>query len=431
MKLLSLLILQPGLFCTSWFLHYTAEIRRPLLYSLLSLTVVDILWIFNNLVLDVPSMFINTIGFPICYILLPLFFTKPSIRVRAISVQLLLATLPFLICMIMDFLLHRFADPLGLDLTPFYDPRTVSYMSLSIVLNLINCLAMFGTVKLLGRILSHVQEEKSLLWFLMIPLSQLILIIILTRLYFYKDDPVNAPMLTDLAVLLCAGSDIACLFGFHKYKKMQHANRQLAEVQHHLSLQTEHYRDLQDDILKVNKIRHDLKNQLQSAIYLMKQGNVQEADSQLDLLNLALSQKVGSRYSENLMADAVLSEKAKICERKNIHLLISAPIPQHLNIESAYLCSAFSNLLDNAIEGTLHSPNPAGPIDLSCDIQGSYLKIFCKNPSRIPKKEKNTELLRTHGLGLEILEEIARKYDGSFHTEWNNGFFNSYLILKM
>ena len=431
MKLLSFLILQPGLFCTAWFVHYAAEMRRPLFYSLLSLTVLDMFWILNNSVLDVPSMFINTIGYPICYILLPLFFAKPSIRVRAISVQILLATMPFLICMIADFLLHKFAEPMDLDLAAFYDPRTGSYMILSVVLNLINCLAMFGTVKFLGRILSNVQEEKHLLWFIMIPLSQLILITILTCLYFYKDDPVNAPMLTGLAVLLCIGSDVACLFGFRKYKRMQHANRQMAEVQHQLSLQTEHYRDLQDDILKINEIRHDLKNQLQSALYLMKQGNTQEADSQLDLLNRALSQKVGSQYSENLMADAVLSEKARVCEEKNIQLLISAPIPQQTAIESAYLCSAFSNLLDNAIEGTLHSASPAGPIDLSCDIHGEYLTISCINPGNMPTAKKNRQLLRTHGLGLDILEEIAKKYNGRFHTEWNNGIFKADLTLKL
>ena len=291
---------------------------------------------------------------------------------------------------------------------------------------------MFGTSRLLGRLLSTpVKEGKSLLWFLMIPLSQLILITMLTNLYFYKDDPINAPMLTGIAVLLCVGSDIACLFGFRKYKRMQQASIHLTEVQHQLDLQAEHYQNLQSDILKVNEIRHDLKNQLQSALYLIKQGNTREADSQLELLHRELCRKVGTRYCENPMVDAVLNEKARTCEENNIRLLVSAPIPPQVPIENAYLCSAFSNLLDNAMEGTLHSSNPTGPIDLSCDIHGDYLTISCSNPGNMPDKKKSTQLLRPHGLGLDILKEISRKYSGSFRTEWNDGIFKAYLILKL
>lgn len=429
--MLSFLILQPAVFLTAWVLQYAAPIRRPLFYSLLSTVVMDALWLLNNVVLDAPTVAINALGYPICYFILPLIFGMPSGRVRAIAAQMLLATLPLLLCMLMDTLLHCLAEPLGLQLAEFYDPESLSYAAVSLVLNGVSCLVMFGGAKILGRILSPLQESRSLLWFLTIPTSQLILIAMLVNLYFYRGEPVSASALTGLGVLLCVGSDLACISGFRKYQKMQQAGQKLEEVRHQLVLQTEHYRDLQSDILKINEIRHDLKNQLHAALYLMDQGNYQEADSQLEHLDRELSKKVGSQYCENLMIDAVLSEKAETCREKRISLLASVPVPQQLNIENACLCSAFSNLLDNAIEGTLQSASPEGPIDLSCDIRGSYLIISCKNPGNKPAAKGNAQLLRTHGLGLDILQRIAETCGGSFQTHWENGIFYANLILKV
>ena len=429
--ILCALVLQPVIFCTGWFLKDIVKIRKPLTYTLMTLLFVDIGWVIINFILSERNIFLEILMYPAIYFTALLVYGDSSQRLRALLVQALFIYTPTVVSIGMGMIVMPIISYTGADASDFISIQGKYYLPISALVNSVCVFLLWGESRILRILLQPAQETKRLLWFLFIPLSQIVLVTMYGNLFFLGSQYTGEISSYIFAVLLCIASDIACISGYRKFSRMQNSERELTEVRHQLQMQSEHYRDLQEDILKVNEIRHDLKNQLQSAVYLIKKGNTQEADSQLNLLSQELSRKVGTQYSENLMVDAVLSEKARICEEKNIRLLISAPIPQQMHIENAYLCSAFSNLLDNAIEGTLRSDHPSGPIDLSCDIQGSYLTISCKNPGNKPTEKKNTQLLRTHGLGLRILKEIANKYDGCFHTEWISGIFKANLTLKI
>lgn len=62
--------------------------------------------------------------------------------------------------------------------------------------------------------------------------------------------------------------------------------------------------------------------------------------------------------------DAVLSDKAMLCREKGVALTISTELPAELPIESTHLCSIFSNLLDNSIQGVLNSDTAQKQIEL-------------------------------------------------------------------
>lgn len=55
----------------------------------------------------------------------------------------------------------------------------------------------------------------------------------------------------------------------------------------------------------------------------------------------------------------------------------------------------------------------------------SYVKVG-KN-GRLKTTKKNTG---KHGMGLEIIEEIAHKYNGHCHTCWESGNFCLKLVLE-
>ena len=429
--ILCVLALQPAIFCTGWFLKDVVRVRKPLTYTLLTSVLVNVGWVLNNLILPERNIFLEILMYPAIYFTCLMIYVDPAQRLRALLVQALYIYTPTVASLVMGMMILPIIRYTGADARDFLDMQGRYYPWISLLINTACVFFLWGESRILSLLLQPAKESRSLLWFLFIPLSQIVLVTMYGNFFFLGSQYSGELSSFIFAVLLCIASDIVCIIGFRKYSRLQKAARELEETRHQLQLQTDYYRNLQTDILRINNIRHDLKNQLQSALYLMKQGNTPEADRQLELLNRELCKKVGSRYSENLMVDAVLTEKARACEEKNIRLLISAPVPQQVRIESAYLCSAFSNLLDNAVEGTLHSGHPEGPIDLSCDIQGPYLTISCKNPGNQPREKKNTDLLRPHGLGLDILREISRKYDGSFHTDWKDGIFQANLILKI
>lgn len=428
--LLVFLAIQLGGFYTGWLLHIVVPIRRPMAYTIYTGVLLDCFWIIIHWILPEPNAFLQVLLYPAAYISGIFLYIEPAQRMRAILTQTILLCVPVFLCIGVGAALVSILEHTGGDVNDYVDMNGKYYILMSVLINVSACVINRGLAMLLRQVLLPANETRSLLWFLAIPLSQMVLVIRYSNAFFEgKGYAENLPSFV-YAVFLSIVSDIACIFGYRKYRKLQLSSMKLREVEHQLQLQAVHYRDLQKDILTINQIRHDLKNQLQAACYLVEQGNAGEAREQLNLIDQQLSQKVGSRYCENLMVDAVLTEKASLCSEQGIQLQISALVPKQIAIENAYLCSAFSNLLDNAIAGTLKSDSPCGPIDLSSDIQGDYLKISCSNPSIQIKNQKKVNILQEHGLGLGILGNIAELGDGSFRWEWDKGIFHAVLILR-
>ena len=253
-----------------------------------------------------------------------------------------------------------------------------------------------------------------MLWFLAIPASQLVLVNLVLRLASQGGAPGEPSGSLMAGILLTVAADVACLLAYRKFYRMQVLQSQVRQAEHQLAVQTAYYRDLQSRILAVNQIRHDLNNQLTAAYCLLDQGHTGEVRQQLDLLRDSIRERVGASYCENLMVDAVLKEKAEICRKKDIRLELSVFVPADISIESAHLCSAFSNLLDNSIQAVTEPQ--AGPIRLESDMKGEYLVIRCSNPAVSVTRKENRDLLREHGLGLGILERIAGEHGGSLRT---------------
>ena len=418
------LLMQPSGLSTMLLVNRVEPIRRPWLYALLGVTILDGFWILRH-VLPEPPMMMEVVGYPLLLGLV-WFFARPGHRVRTCAVQCLMLLTPLAVVYAATVAVVWICWAAGIPQAYFMAEEGGGYLLMVLLVGAATILAQWGLSEVLGRLLSPIREKRWMLWFFAIPVSQLVLINLVLRLAVEsRARPLGG---LTLGILLTVGADAACILAYRKLHRMQELQSQVREAEHQLSLQNAYYRDLQSRILKVNQIRHDLNNQLSAAYRLLDGGHTGEVREQLDLLRDSIRQRVGSRYCENLMVDAVLREKAEICREKGIALELSVFVPADITIESAHLCSAFLNLLDNSIQAV--ADPGAGPIRLESDIRGVYLVISCSNPARSVIRQESRDLLREHGLGLGILERIAREHGGSFSTRLAEGRFRADLVLR-
>ena len=272
---------------------------------------------------------------------------------------------------------------------------------------------------------------RNLLLFTSIPLSQLVSLNLINRYLPQSGQSVGISVPLYIAACLSIAADVCAVVSIRKLQNAAQTEAQLKTAEQQLNVQTDYYRQLQENILSVNQIRHDLNNQLTTAYRLLDEGQNEEVRRQLDVLRTSIREKVGARYCGNLIVDAVLDEKARRCREENIRLSLDAELPPQLPIESAHLCSAFSNLLDNGIQGALESGAVEKIIELRATVQKDCLVIRCQNTAAPPEKKDRSDPLRLHGLGLDILDRLAKAYDGSFRTEYSSGWFSSVLILHL
>lgn len=232
-------------------------------------------------------------------------------------------------------------------------------------------------------------------------------------------------------MLLSIVADVVFVFDMWKVQQSEVLRQQVRMANEQLDVQTDYYRQLQESILTVNQIRHDLNNQLQAAYQLMDSGETGLARQQLGQVQSSLGSRVGPRFSSNLTVDAVLSHKERVCREKGIALSINTELPPEMPIENAHLCSIFSNLLDNSIQGVLENGAENKGIDLHALVRGNCLTVSCKNPAGKPARSHGSDPLRAHGLGLGILGTIASKYGGTLDTEYTDGAFQVFLCLPL
>lgn len=174
------------------------------------------------------------------------------------------------------------------------------------------------------------------------------------------------------------------------------------------------------------KFRHDLNNQLHTISILYSTGDHTAALSHLQKLLRMTDRPQRQSFCGNPTINALLSQKAIICEAEQLQLDAQVSLPPDFSMDEMILCSIFGNILDNAIQACRKCASSTAPdIRLRVSHQAGFLVINCDNPLPYPQAEEEH---RSHW-GLEILSDIAVQYQGRFDTYQENGRF--YLELSV
>lgn len=409
----------------------TVPIRRPRLYSTIAVTVSIILWVLNNYVFESVSAVIDIVITAGTSLVAPL-LTKKGYRIKALVAMSVYTVIQIMGMYVVGLFAFPIAEQLGYSAMDLIN-KTSSYTNaiMALICFIIYLPAAYLGHLLLKKVFSNAQFSAWILCFLPIPISQAIIVNLLNRLIPPAGVVGGLPLAFTIASIFSVAADIGFLIGAAKVQQAHRLKDQVRIAEEQMNIQTGYYNQLQDQILTINQIRHDLNNQLQAAYYLLDQGEKDQVRCQLDQLQNNLRSKVGPQFCANLMIDAVLADKARLCREKGIRLDINTNLPPELPIENAHLCSAFSNLLDNSIRGVLVSGMEDPYIDIRASLQSGFLTIRCINTSAADQRKQSKDPLRSHGLGLDILERLAKKYSGTLEIRTPEGLFDATLILSV
>ena len=174
-------------------------------------------------------------------------------------------------------------------------------------------------------------------------------------------------------------------------------------------------KELKKELEKADETkRYILENVKRAAVFLEeKQGE----NAREQLQGIVDTIAVKCMYSNNKIADALLSQKAKVCDEYGIQLSCKLDFPENMPIDNARLCIILSNLLDNAIracrrldEQALKNQKPF--ISLKAVEQFGYLVLRQENSFSGVVEDRRNGDFSEHGLGLEIVKSVADELNG-------------------
>lgn len=306
-----------------------------------------------------------------------------------------------------------------------------------VITKLIDILIMVILYRLFKDVLFNIDRKMWILFNAVIAVFLIAAIGFITFYQYMRPDNGVALIYSVISILFFIMSIIVIYFftyicsSFEERKRLYLLQSDYSTIEEKLLLQSENSEKLQ-------KIRHDMRNHLINIKTLLSNNKIDESETllseligEIDKIDVGISQ-----ISGNGVIDAIVSYKSTVCKNKGIKFEYSLSLLPKLFIDAIDISSVVSNLIDNAIEASEKTTEPY--IRLKIFMHGNYLTIFVKN-SFLGKEEINTaqgRLLTTkedstqHGYGIQIIEELSRKYDGECDWVTENGMFKINVILK-
>ena len=243
----------------------------------------------------------------------------------------------------------------------------------------------------------------------------------------------NSTLVLTISFLTFLVADIVYLYFMADLEKKAALEREVSSLKYARQLEEQHFKQIEEKRYEVAKIRHDINNQLIAIRSMMRDGHIEQADEMLGALETSVARTKEAQLCSIPVVNAVLEEKAVEAQKYGIKLETKIDLYDTKNISQNHLCSAFANMIDNAIRaerGFTEKDSDRKIINVNAVSDSVSVYITVRN------YVSGVEILREddsslHGYGQQILGDIAQIYSGKFEKSEKNGEYTCTLVMQM
>ena len=228
-------------------------------------------------------------------------------------------------------------------------------------------------------------------------------------------------------------SGIAVLYAYHVQVKEIQIRFEKETLHNIMEMQYKNYQLSKENIDMVNRKYHDLKHQIN---LLKTQVYVGKSTSYLEKMEREIRVYETQNKTGNQILDAVLTNKAMICQNKEIELKFIVDGGALSFMEDMDVSALFGNMLDNAIESAeKQQEKQKRLIWLYVTKEKQFVRIRTENYCDEKVRFKNGMPVTTkkdrrlHGYGMKSIKSTVEKYHGSVVAAQENNWFELKILL--
>lgn len=228
-------------------------------------------------------------------------------------------------------------------------------------------------------------------------------------------------------------SGIAVLYAYHVQVKEIQIRFEKDTLHNIMEMQYKNYQLSKENIDMVNRKYHDLKHQIN---LLKTQAYVGKSTSYLEKMEREIRVYETQNKTGNQILDAVLTNKAMICQNKEIELKFIVDGGALSFMEDMDVSALFGNMLDNAIESAeKQREKQKRLIWLYVTKEKQFVRIRTENYCDEKIQFKNGMPVTTkkdrrfHGYGMKSIKSTVEKYHGSVVAAQENNWFELKILL--
>ena len=228
-------------------------------------------------------------------------------------------------------------------------------------------------------------------------------------------------------------SGIAVLYAYHIQVKEVQIRFEKDALHNIMEMQYKNYQLSKENIDMVNQKYHDLKHQIN---ILKAQSYTGKSTSYLEKMEREIRVYETQNKTGNQILDAVLTNKAMICQNKEIELKFIVDGEALSFMDDMDVSALFGNMLDNAIESAeKQQEKQKRLIWLYVTREKQFVRIRTENycdekihfKNGMPVTTKKDRQL--HGYGMKSIKSTVEKYHGSVVAAQENNWFELKILL--
>lgn len=221
---------------------------------------------------------------------------------------------------------------------------------------------------------------------------------------------------------------------FYLVAKGLEKNNRLKQENQFLSMQQARYDNLRLTIEETRHARHDLRHHFSVLSGLAERKEWEKLESYLKQAQKSIPNTELS-LCDNLAVDGVVSYYSMLYKKNCIPFSVEFDLPQDLPVSETDICLVLSNLLENALEASLHTEISKRHIMVQTYLHSEHIVLLTvENTFDNTIKEKNGIFQSSKrygdGIGIQSVRRIAEKNGGYSRFTYKHGVFTANVMLR-
>ncbi len=202
-----------------------------------------------------------------------------------------------------------------------------------------------------------------------------------------------------------------------------------------LAVSKEQFSNLSQKIEETKRARHDIRHHLTAIKVHIEKKDMEGLTSYVDELVKGLPTNKTLLFCENTTVHNILSYYYEKSNHFGIDIAIDAKIPKDLILTDSELWVLLGNLLENAIEGSNRAESDKKEIKVKLFYKGNTFGVLVENTcdeNKINRADKEylSSKGEQHGIGIESVTYLVKKYDGIAEFRVFNSKFIASIVMS-
>lgn len=223
---------------------------------------------------------------------------------------------------------------------------------------------------------------------------------------------------------------------FYLYDRLTAKMAESAERQIQIQEQERYlkqYELMKTSMDSIRGLKHDLRNHFMTLHTLAREGNTREIIKYIEEMESMMKSQKCYIETKNTILDSILNYKIFEAEKRGITIAADVKFPSDVKLDTYDLTVVLGNLLDNAMEASMneeiHITVRYTKGCMTIKVMNDFAGILSYDLDGHLKSRKRKS--KQHGLGLNNIERIVEKYNGTMDLQVKEQLFTVFILLYM